>query len=1439
MCFSILSSFGTGLSTVSAATDYEEISTVTGDVYYGDFVWGSWYFEWNEAIAKKLVDGNLQSEGSNSSLTTGEAYTHGDLVLIGLDQETTFKKIQIKSTENGQLPYKFRLEYSNSALSSPPDVPQSKITVGEYSDYSTSGDTITIELEEAITARSIWLQALTNGADQEPGAYPWSVSEIHFYKENFNIVPPAPIDLTALDVQEHSLSFTWSPQNNNYTSFDVYRSDSEEGEYLRIGSTTSLAPFTDTELTQDATYYYKVKAINSIGESEFSEVLSMKTKLAVTDLTINEANNVITLSWSAEESATGYEIYRATGKYSNYALYGTSETASFTDHVAGVKYRYYYKVRFIKDNGGTSDLSEDVSLEGKLFGDSMTFYSPSDDPSVINTMTSETAKKMKPMALAEFSTDRYAYLFKPGNYNINAIDVGYYTSVYGLGATPLETIVPKIQVSASEYNSLTNFWRSVENIGIDTGDPASEVMWAASQAAPARRLYVNGKLQFDDSQKYASGGFLSDSYVTGQTGSYSQQQYFLRNNTFTGGWFGGVWNMLFVGVDNAPSESTDWHTTSYASYTVEAETPIVREKPFLYLDNSSGEYAVFVPGIRKQAIGTSWSEGNPGIGTSIAIDDFYVANADVDTADTINAALAAGKHLLLTPGIYNVDKPLKVENANTVVLGIGMATIVPTHGNDALQIADVDGVTVAGLLIDAGESGSEHLLQVGPEQSSADHSSNPTLLADVFTRIGGAVDGKADVSVEINSSDVIGDHFWLWRADHGMHADSTGWTKNVAKNGVIVNGDDVTIYGLFVEHFQEYQTLWNGENGKTFFYQSEIPYDPPSQADFMSHEGTVKGYAAYKVSDHVKSHYAVALGIYDVFVKNPEWVELENAMEVPDGTRVKHAAIVSLGANGGTNHIVNGLGEGVKNGEARKSGIKAYYVERIPLTSNADYDGESGLLTLTGKNYDAAELNWSKIAFKRQNRNLDLKSSMVEDVSRVWDKITISLNDKTKKQIAQLFQYANGSKESGLALSADYMSGAAETSLALTVNGLTDDHGGETGNSTPPSANNQTDDEAILINGNPVDAGTARTDTVNGKQATTIILNEQILLEHLQSGEDGIVISIPIPSDSDIVAGELSARMIRQMQEKNAVLEIRSPYASFTLPALQISTDEVLTSFNGDATLENIIIRLEIAVPSTEMLQVIEIAAVDGKFKLLVPPLEFHVFALYGDRNIEISRFNQYVKRSLALPADVDKAQISTGVAVEADGTVRHIPTKIVSIDGKLYAVMNSLTNSVYALIAHPIEFGDLSNHWAKESVNSLAARMIIFGEVGARYNPNKNITRAEFVALVVRAMGMKQSGGNSLFADVEEADWFHNAVQTAYEYGLISGHPDGTFRPNEQITREQAIRVMTHAMSLTGLKEDWASSSADESNHVLKSAMTRAEAAVLIERFLQRSDLI
>src|SRR5262249_11353694 len=162
-------------------------------------------------------------------------------------------------------------------------------------------------------------------------------------------------------------------------------------------------------------------------------------------------------------------------------------------------------------------------------------------------------------------------------------------------------------------------------------------------------------------------------------------------------------------------------------------TPVVREKPFLFIEKN-GNYYVMVPALKKDSMGPSWTSGGAP-GDSVPIERFYLAKPGTDTAATINAALAQGKHLLLTPGIYHLADAIQIAPPGAIVLGLGIPTLIPDRGIPAITVADVDGVTLAGLMVDAGPTSSPTLVEVGPTGSSADHSRDPTALFDVHCRI--------------------------------------------------------------------------------------------------------------------------------------------------------------------------------------------------------------------------------------------------------------------------------------------------------------------------------------------------------------------------------------------------------------------------------------------------------------------------------------------------------------------------------------------------------------------------------------------------------------------------------------------------------------------------------------------------------------------------------
>ena len=496
----------------------------------------------------------------------------------------------------------------------------------------------------------------------------------------------------------------------------------------------------------------------------------------------------------------------------------------------------------------------------------------------------------------EFGPERNAFLFLPGEYHVN-VPVGFYTQVLGLGATPDGVhIIGDVHSDAASghNNATTTFWRDAE--GFSVTPTGGTMQWAVSQAVPFRRMHVRGNLVLHQHRGWASGGWMSDTLVDGNTDSGSQQQWISRNSEWAS-WTGSNWNMVFVGVVHPPAG--EWPTPPYTKI---ADTPVVREKPFLQVD-AKGDWSVRVPSLRTNSVGITWRGGSTP-GKSIPLDRFYIARPGTDTASSLNAQLAQGKNLLLTPGIYDLTEPLRVTRPNTVVMGLGFATLKPIQGTAAMTTADVDGIDLAGLFFDAGPDKSPVLLEVGPEGSHASHTKNPICLHDVFFRVGGAGVGRTDVNLTINSNDTIIDHTWIWRADHGA---GVGWTQNLSNNGLVVNGNNVTAYGLFVEHHQQYQVLWNGNGGRTYFYQSEIPYDPPDQPSYTSAKG-VNGWASYKVADKVTTHEAWGLGIYSVF-RQPN-VVLTRAIEVPvkPGIQFHHMITVALGDKGEISNVIDDKG---------------------------------------------------------------------------------------------------------------------------------------------------------------------------------------------------------------------------------------------------------------------------------------------------------------------------------------------------------------------------------------------------------------------------------------------------------------------------------------------------------------------------------------------------
>ena len=575
------------------------------------------------------------------------------------------------------------------------------------------------------------------------------------------------------------------------------------------------------------------------------------------------------------------------------------------------------------------------------FGPNVVIFTPSMPQSQIQAELDQISTAQVP---AQFGTGRWAIFFEPGTYG-SATDplifqVGYYTEVAGLGVMPQDTVINGEilvlnQCSGGVCNGTDNFWRSLSNLTLNvvtpapgttppgvlsppSGDPygtgcdTSAEIWAASQAMPIRRVIVNGNLVLQDycsPTGYVSGGFIADSEITGKVDFFGQQQYLVRNSDI-GGVSNSVWNMVFSGVNGAPA--TEFTGTGH-QYTTLPESPVSEEEPFLYLD-SSGNWEVFLPSLEQDSVGPSWITGTKA-GTSLPISSFFIANPSTPVSE-INLAVASGENLILTPGIYDLPAPIMITRPNTVVVGLGFATLVPEDATPALVVLPNEGVRLSGLIVDAGAMRSAVLVSVGSPGQPFQSQSDPDTIQDVFFRIGGAEAGQATVSLLDQAAHSIIDDVWAWRADHG-NPGTVGWTTNVADTGVVVTGNDVVAYGLAVEHYQRYEVIWSGNGGTDIFFQNELPYDPPSQSAWMAipHQD---GYPAFLVTPNVRSFQGYGMGVYAVFIDTSATIEEEEAFQAPIRPDVVFHDIFSLyiAGTGTIQTVIDGYGGSASSANA-------------------------------------------------------------------------------------------------------------------------------------------------------------------------------------------------------------------------------------------------------------------------------------------------------------------------------------------------------------------------------------------------------------------------------------------------------------------------------------------------------------------------------------------
>ncbi|RUS48962.1 S-layer homology domain-containing protein [Cohnella sp. AR92] len=417
----------------------------------------------------------------------------------------------------------------------------------------------------------------------------------------------------------------------------------------------------------------------------------------------------------------------------------------------------------------------------------------------------------------------------------------------------------------------------------------------------------------------------------------------------------------------------------------------------------------------------------------------------------------------------------------------------------------------------------------------------------------------------------------------------------------------------------------------------------------------------------------------------------------------------------------------------------------------------------------------------------------------------------------------------------------------------------------------------LLVNGSAGLEGSLAVTTVKrgGRDVLAIALDQAKLEPQLEEAgmEEKAVIRVKAPSAAAYI--ELNGSLFERLSEKRATVVLGTANASFSVPLEAINANRLLESFGDGATLSDFKLQIETVPIRKDQEERMEQASLREQSGILMP-MDFSVRAVLGDREAEIDRFDSYVEFSIAIPRGLYPEFAKSAIMLGSDSSIAPVPTKLSISDDSNWANIRSLSSGLYGIVSFAAPFSDAELHWAKEAIEDLGSRRILAGDEQGLFHPGQEITRAEFAAILARALGLPAEANGTgsetaRFSDVPAAAWYGEFIRSANAYGLIDGYEDGTFRPMEKLTREQAMTILARAMRLTGVADklkppsaEWIASFADGSKISAwaregvtdslqagliagrsggklapQDALTRAEAATIIRNLLRLSGFI
>lgn len=407
----------------------------------------------------------------------------------------------------------------------------------------------------------------------------------------------------------------------------------------------------------------------------------------------------------------------------------------------------------------------------------------------------------------------------------------------------------------------------------------------------------------------------------------------------------------------------------------------------------------------------------------------------------------------------------------------------------------------------------------------------------------------------------------------------------------------------------------------------------------------------------------------------------------------------------------------------------------------------------------------------------------------------------------------------------------------------------------------------VLVNGQILKAGVLTTSTQNSQTVHSIQMDRELIRNVLNDQPQGAMVTVPftdLPA-GDVFVANFDGDLMREMQQASTLLSVQTTSGHYIVSAQQI---QLQSPSSND--MSNVDVQIRVTAASTVQSEAADRAATANQLERLTPPVQFDITEVSDGRSIAIDRFSSYVEGLVPIPEDVQPDRITTAVAVDPDGSVRHVPTRIVNLDGHWYASIKSLSNSSYMLVRQEQTFTDITSSWARGSIENMGNRLIVSGTGAGQFQPQRAITRAEFASILSKGLGLEPTNDKADFADVSANSWYNGSVSAAVDSGLITGFTDGTFRPGQSITRAEAMVMLSRAMTLTGLSgsasgdstavqqftdadrvPNWAREAAASSvqaglitglsgNRLApEQVVTRAEIATILERLLRESGLI